>query len=178
MKTNIALVGFMGVGKSTIAKGLATSLEKKLIEVDLLIARKAGKSIPQIFQEDGEIAFRDLEISVIKELASQNNLVIDCGGGIILNKINVDRLKENAIIVWLNASPEAIIKRTESDGNGRPLLQGKKKITEIQQIMSFRLPLYEAVADIKMDTSEADISKIVEQISTRVKENADFSPSK
>ncbi len=69
------------------------------------MSQRAGKSIPQIFQEDGEIAFRELEIEVIKEIASKENLVIDCGGGVVLNKINIDRLKQNAIIVWLTASP-------------------------------------------------------------------------
>ena len=125
MKSNVALIGFMGVGKSAVGKALAERLGKKYVEVDSLIVQKAGKSITQIFQEEGEIAFRELEIEVIKEIALKKNQVIDCGGGVVLNKINIDRLKQNAVIIWLTASPEVILKRTTLDGDVRPLLKGK-----------------------------------------------------
>ena len=94
--------------------------------MDSLIDEKAGKSIPRIFQEDGEIAFREMEIEVIKEIASRKNQVIDCGGGVVLNKINIDRLKQNAVIVWLTASPSDILKRLP-DGDREAFVQGKNK---------------------------------------------------
>jgi shikimate kinase len=175
MKTNIALIGFMGVGKSTTGKTLADKLGKKLIEVDSIISKNANRSIPQIFQEDGEIAFREMEISAIKEISSKDNLIIDCGGGVPLNKINIDRLRKNSIIVWLFAAPEVILQRTTQDGNVRPLLQSKTELTEIRRMLRSRQPYYEAAADIKIDTSKADVETLAEQILTKVKENADFS---
>ncbi len=80
MKTNIALIGFMGTGKTAAGKVLAKKLSKKFVETDALIEQASGKSIPEIFQQDGEVAFRELEIGVIKEVAQKKNQVITCGG--------------------------------------------------------------------------------------------------
>jgi shikimate kinase len=174
MMNSVALIGFMGVGKTAAGKKLAERLGKKLVEVDSLIVHRAGKTIPQIFREDGEIAFRELEIEVIKEVAAQNNQVIDCGGGAVLNTINIDRLKRRAVVVWLTASPEVILRRTKLDGNGRPLLIGNKAAGEIESMLQARLPFYEAAADFKIDTSELDLTSLVEKIIGKLKENADF----
>ena len=91
MKTSVALIGFMGVGKSAVGEELAARLGKKLVRVDALIESKAGKSIPRIFEEEGETTFREREIEVIKEIAAEKDQVIDCGGGVVLNRINIDR---------------------------------------------------------------------------------------
>jgi shikimate kinase len=178
MKTSIALIGFMGVGKTFLAHNLAARLGKNLIEVDSLIAQKAGKSIQDIFREEGEIAFRELEISVIKEIAGKKNLVIDCGGGVPLNKINMDRLRQNAVIVWLTASADIILSRTARNDNERPLLQGKSTSAEINQMLCSREFYYQSAADIKIDTSEGDVSTLTERIISKVKANADFDPAK
>ncbi len=116
MKTNIALIGFMGTGKTVVGKVLAKKLNRKFVELDSLIEHKTGKSIPDIFQQDGEVAFRELEIEVTKEVSRDRNLVIACGGGLVLNKINIDRLKNGSVIVCLTASPRVILKRTSGDG--------------------------------------------------------------
>jgi shikimate kinase len=175
MKTSIALIGFMGVGKTVAGRVLAERLRKKLVEVDSLIAQRAGKTIPQIFREDGEIVFRELEIAVIKEVSAKSNQVIDCGGGVVLNKINIDRLKQSAVVFWLTASPEVISRRTRLDGDGRPLLSGKKSITEIEALLRYRRPFYEIAADVRIDTSELDLKTLVEKIIEQLKDNADFS---
>ena len=104
IKSNIALIGFMGTGKTSIAKDLATKLKKEFIHTDDFISVKAGKSIPKIFEQDGEQKFRELEIEVVKEISDKKNVVIDCGGGVILNVINIERLKKNAKIILLTAS--------------------------------------------------------------------------
>ncbi len=109
MKTNIALIGFMGTGKTAVGRVLAKKLGRKFIEMDGLIEQKAGKSIPEIFQQDGEIAFRELEIEVTKEVAGQQNAVIACGGGVVLNQINIDRLREGGSAVYHTDSPWAIL---------------------------------------------------------------------
>ena len=164
MKSNIALIGFMGAGKTAVGKALAEKLNKKFVEMDSLIEQKAGKSIPEIFQHDGETAFRELEIEVAKEVSGGENLVIACGGGVVLNKINIDRLKEESIIVYLTVSPRAVLKRISNDAEVRPLLKVENPSSTIKELLRFRKPFYERAADIKVNTSNLDINSVVEQI--------------
>jgi len=173
MKTNVALIGFMGVGKTAVGEALAKKLNRKFVELDLLIEWKAGRSIPEIFQQDGEVAFRELEIEVTKEIAKEKYLVIACGGGIVLNKINIDRLKKEGIIVYLTASPRAILKRVSEEGQ-RPLLEVDNPTLTIRELLKFRKPFYERATDIKIDTSKLDIDSVVEQIISKVKEDESF----
>ncbi len=170
MKTNIALIGFMGVGKTAVGRTLAKKLNKRFVELDSLIEQKAGKSIPDIFQQDGEIAFRELEFEVAKEVATAKNLVIACGGGIVLNKINIDRLRQEAIIVYLTASLQVILKRTSGDGVRRPLLEVANPALTIRELLKFRKPCYELASDTKIDTSKLDINSVVAQITGKIKE--------
>ena len=174
MKSNIALIGFMGVGKTAVGKALAKKLNRKFAELDLLIEQKAGKSIPEIFQRDGEVAFRELEIEATKEIAREKYLVIACGGGVVLNKINIDRLREESRIVYLTASPRVILKRISGEGGERPLLKGDNPSSTIQGLLRFRKPFYERATDIKIDTSKLDIDSVAEQIISRLKEDESF----
>jgi len=174
MKTNVALIGFMGVGKTAVGEALAKKLNKEFVELDSLIEHKAGIPIPEIFQQDGEISFRELEIEVTKEVAKGNNLVIACGGGVVLNKINIDRLRNESIIVYLTASPRTILKRVLNNGDERPLLKTPNKALEIQGLLKFRKPFYERAADIKIDTSKLDINAVAEQIISKLKDDESF----
>mgnify|MGYP001499473876 CR=1 FL=1 len=169
MKTNISLIGFMGTGKTAVGQSLAKKLDRKFIETDSLIERKAGKSIPEIFQHDGEIAFRELEIKVTKEAATMKNVVIACGGGVILNKINIDRLRESSGIVYLTASPGVILKRVSNEAGQRPLLEVANPIQTIRELLKFRKPFYERAADVTIDTSKLDINAVAEQIIEKTK---------
>ena len=174
MKTSIALIGFMGTGKTVVGKALAERLGKEFIELDALIERKAGKTIPEIFQRDGEVAFRELEIEGAKEVSGKKNVVIACGGGIVLNKINIDRLRKECRIAYLTASPEIILERTATDANERPLLNAANKTLTVEELLRFRKPFYERAADITIDTSKLDIGSVVEQIISKVKANESF----
>lgn len=174
MKTNVALIGFMGSGKTAVGEVLAKKLNRKFIELDLLIEQKAGKSIPEIFEQDGEIAFRELEIEVTKEIAKEKYLVIACGGGVVLNKINIDRLREGARIVYLTASPRVILKRVSSEEGQRPLLEVDNPALTIRDLLRFRKPFYERAADIRIDTSKLDINAVVEQIIEKLKDDESF----
>jgi len=175
MKSSIALIGFMGTGKTVVGKVLAKKLGKEFVELDSLIERKAGKTIPEIFQQGGEVAFRELEIEVTKEVSRKKNVVIACGGGIVLNKINIDRLSQECLIVYLTASPGVILKRTSVDKNERPLLKAASKALTIKELLRFRKPFYERVANIKINTSKLDIDSVVEQIISKVKADESFS---
>jgi len=174
MKTSIALIGFMGVGKTVVGKSLAESLGKEFIELDSLIERKAGRSIPDIFRQDGEIRFRELEIEVVRDLVGRKQAVIACGGGVVLNKINIDRLKKECIIVYLTASPAVILNRTSNDAGERPLLGAGDSAARIRELMKFRQPYYQRAADITVNTSKLTTDSVVARIINQVKADANF----
>jgi shikimate kinase len=171
MKSNIALVGFMGTGKTEVGRLLAERLRKDFVEMDELIERRVGKPIPEIFQQDGEITFRELEIEATREAAEKENVVIACGGGAVLNQINVDRLREHGVIVYLTASPEVILQRTSSDIDERPLLIAEDKASKVEKLLNFRRPFYERAADITVNTSELDLAGVAGQIITELSEH-------
>jgi shikimate kinase len=164
MKTSIALIGFMGTGKTAVAKVLAQKLDKEFIELDAIIEKKAGRSIPEIFRRDGEIRFRELEIEAVRQIADKKNTVIACGGGIVLNKINIDHLKKESVIIYLTASPAVILKRTSDNKNVRPLLDVTDRAQQIKSLLKFRQPLYSRAADITVDTSGLHIAAVADKI--------------
>ncbi len=174
MKTNIALIGFMGTGKTAVGQLLTEKLGRSFVELDLLIEQKVGKSIPDIFQQDGETAFRELEIEVTKEISKDKNLVIACGGGIVLNKINIDRLRQQSRIVYLTASPRVILKRVANEEGQRPLLEVDNPTITISEMLSFREPFYERATDITINTSRLDIDAVAEQIISKLKDDESF----
>ena len=161
---NIVLIGFMATGKTSVGQFLAEKLNKKLINTDALIEKKSKKTIPQIFKEKGEIRFRELEIQAIKEVSKRKGVIIDCGGGIILNKINIDRLKQNGVIFLLKAGPEDVLKRQNNQKNLRPLLSKKNKIKVIKELLNFRNPFYKAACDYEINTTNLSIQNIGEKI--------------
>jgi shikimate kinase len=170
MKTSIALIGFMGTGKTTVGKLLAEKLGKKFIELDTLIEKKAGKSIPDFFRDEGEIRFRELEIEVTRDVAGSRNAVIACGGGIVMNTINIDRLEKECVIVCLTAPPAEILKRTSNDKNGRPMLAVADRANRVTELMKIRWPYYERSADIIVNTGRLKLDTVVRQIIKQVKE--------
>ncbi|MBD3196012.1 MAG: AAA family ATPase [Candidatus Lokiarchaeota archaeon] len=173
-KNNIALIGFMATGKTTIGRKLVEVLDNdyKLVETDDIIIQKAGKSIPEIFREDGEIRFREYEIAVCKEISDLRKVIISCGGGVVLNKINIDYLRKNAFIVLLNATPEVIYQRVKKDGEEtRPVLYKNDVKHEIEKVLKFREPFYNVAADIIIDTTNKSIDKIVQVIMQKTKIN-------
>jgi shikimate kinase len=169
MKTNITLIGFMGAGKSVVGKVLAAKLGREFVELDELIVQRAGKPITRIFIEDGEIAFRELEIAVTREVTAREHQVIAAGGGIILNRINIDRLRANGTVVYLKVSPSEIMKRTAGDG-ARPLLNTADREQRIRELLGRRKPLYEQAADIIINTSRRRVDVVIEEIMAKTKE--------
>jgi len=176
MKTNIALIGFMAAGKTAVARQLAQRLDKKLVELDALIEQRAGKTVARIFAEDGETTFREWEIALIKEVAVARNQVIATGGGTVLNTINVDRLRQGGVIVYLEASPTAILKRAQASTAVRPLLAGEDKAGIIEKMLRFRQPYYDRAADIRLDTSAIAVNAVAGRIIELLKQYEDFTP--
>ncbi|MFC2034082.1 shikimate kinase [Chloroflexota bacterium] len=178
MRGNIALIGFMGTGKTAVGEVLAEKLGMKFIEQDLLIEKQAGKSISKIFQEDGEIAFREIEIEVTKKIAREKKIVIACGGGVVLNQINIDRLKENAMIIYLKASPEIILDRVTNDKVQRPLLEVANPAQTISELIKFREPFYKRAACITINTSKSDVNSVAKKIIKRLKKHESLNTKK
>ena len=174
MKSNIALIGFMGTGKTAIGQVLATRLHRKLIEVDAVIKKIAGKTIPDIFKDNGEIYFRELEIKAIKKAAAGEKQVIACGGGVVLNTINIDRLRATGVVINLTASPEIILKRIAQDGDNRPLINVNWPPERIKELMKFRQPFYTRAADITINTSKLSIETVADKIIDRLKNDESF----
>ena len=160
---NIFLIGFMGSGKSTIARMLAKETKKQLIEMDETIEEEAGCSINQIFEEHGEAHFRDLESQLVTRIADQGGMVVSCGGGVVLREENILIMRKNGSIIYLAATPETIYKRVRHSTN-RPLLNGNMNVEYITQLMEKRLPVYEKAADIVIDVNEKEKKEIVAEI--------------
>jgi len=166
-KNSIALIGFMATGKTTIGKALIPYLgiDYKFIETDEIIAQEAGKSISRIFKEDGEERFREYEISACKKASKLNRTVISCGGGAVLNKINIRNLKKNSYIVLLKATSEEIYKRIMKDGKeSRPLINKDDPKNEIEKILRFRSQFYKDAAEIIITTTGKKIKDIINEI--------------
>lgn len=160
---NIFLIGFMGSGKSTIARLLAKETGKELIEMDETIEAEAGCSINQIFEEHGEGYFRDLESELVVRIADKGNTVVSCGGGAVLRAENVENMKKNGTIVYLSATPETIYKRVRNSTH-RPLLNGNMNVEYITQLMDKRLPIYENAASVVVDVNDKEKREIVKEI--------------
>ena len=160
---NIFLIGFMGVGKSTIAKILAKELQAELIEMDETIEAEAGMTINEIFATYGEMHFRDLESALIQKISEKGGVVVSCGGGAVLRRENVDLMKQSGKIVFLSATPESIYERVKNSTH-RPLLNGNMNVEYIRELMERRRQLYEEAADVVIVTDRKWKSQIVREI--------------
>jgi shikimate kinase len=164
MKSNIALIGFMGSGKSTAGKVLAGKLKMDFIELDSMVEEKVGKSIAAIFKSDGEPAFRKLESQAANEAAKSEMTVISCGGGVILDPANVKHLKKNALIIYLKAGPDVILERVKGSAAVRPLLESDDPSRAVSDLLTARSRLYEQAADLVIDTSHLNVDEVVSKI--------------
>ncbi|ARE86147.1 chorismate mutase [Clostridium formicaceticum] len=160
---SIALIGFMGTGKTTIAEDLAEKLEMRSVDIDTLIQEKMGMTIGEIFENYGEAHFRKMESDTVEELSVERNMILSCGGGVVLSPYNVMNLKKNSKTVLLRALPETIHKRLQGDSS-RPLLKGKMHLEHIEDLLEKRKPLYNEAADFIVDTDGKTIDEISKEI--------------
>lgn len=163
MNKNIFLIGFMGAGKSTIAKKLQSSLNMKLVEMDARIVEEQGMSINDIFAKFGESHFRDIESELILTIGNEGDTVVSCGGGVVVRPENTEYMKKNGTIVFLSAKPETIYERVK-DSTDRPILNGHMNVEYIAELMEKRRALYEAAADIRIETDGKNADSICEEI--------------
>jgi shikimate dehydrogenase len=168
---NIVLIGMRGSGKTTAGKILARKLGGELVEMDELITRKAGLSIPEIVKKYGWEKFRDIEEEITNEVAKRDNIVNAAGGGVVTREKNIAKLKENGVLVWLKAGVETLLERTQEDSQRPPLVKGKTRREEVEITLAGRKPLYQKAADLVIDTENktpeevaGDIIKSLKQI--------------
>ena len=144
---NLYLIGFMGTGKSTVAKVFQEDYHMKLLEMDEEIVRQEKRPISEIFATDGESYFRDLETDLVRKIQAGSKQIVSCGGGAVLRPENVAMMKKSGKVVLLRAKAETILERVKSSSD-RPLLNGNMNVEYITQLMDKRIPIYEAAADV------------------------------
>ena len=159
----IALVGYRGSGKSTIGKILAEKTGWELVCLDELIEKRAGKSIPQIVEQEGWKRFRQLESKILKEVIKKDPAIFDLGGGVVEREENRKLIKENCFVVWLKASPEVLAERIKHSQN-RPSLTGKDFLEEISEVLARREPLYQELAHLELNTEQKPPQELAEKI--------------
>ena len=161
----IILIGFMGVGKTTIGKIIAKKLKLNFVDMDNYIEKREGKSISKIFEEYGEQHFRELESESLKDLIKSDNIVISTGGGIVTKKENSDILKKEKIVIFLDANTQTILNNIYKEIDKRPLLSNSKNIEyTISNLLNQRYEKYNSICDIKIDINEKNIEEVVSQI--------------
>lgn len=161
MPENIVLIGFMGCGKSTVGRELQHRLGYPLVDMDHEIEKRAGKPITRIFAEDGEDTFRDMETTLLRELARDTSAhrIVSTGGGVIGRPENRELLRQLGFVVWLQAPPDVILERTGRNRD-RPLLHGDNPREKIATLLAVREPLYRETSHLHIDTSGLDSTEL------------------
>ncbi len=164
VRSNIVLIGFMGTGKTTVARRIAEKTGYDIREMDELIEKDMGMSVARIFQERGEPYFRDLESDMAQRVASAENVVISCGGGTVMRRKNVDALRKSGRIILLRAKPETVLERVKKNGDKRPVLSKYQSRGYISWLMKKRSDAYMGAADYIIDVDGRATDDIADEI--------------
>ena len=167
---SISLVGFMCSGKSAVGRRLATTLALDFVETDMLVESSTGMPIRDIFEIHGEEYFRELEHAAVDSATLRDNCVIACGGGVVTRQENVALLRERTTVVWLDVTVDQVVNRLGGQPGTRPLLAGPNPEVRAAEMLSARRPLYEAVADIRIQTSGRPPDDVVEKVVTALED--------
>jgi shikimate kinase len=161
---HLVLVGLMGVGKSTVGRALAARLGRPFVDTDAMVEARAGRSVRDIFAQQGEAAFRDLESEVLHDvLGGDEPLVVAAAGGVVLREQNRAELRRRADrVVWLRADPALLVERVRAGGH-RPLLDDDPEGT-LRRLESEREPLYREVADAVVSVDGRTVHEVVEAV--------------
>lgn len=166
-RRNLVLIGFMGTGKTTVGKLCARELDYTFCDSDAKIVRRVGKSIPEIFADEGEEAFRQYEREAIADLATQERLVVATGGGAVLDPVNAEVLRETGTVVLLTAAPFVVLRRV-GDARTRPLIAFcADPKARVIALLRERRPLYERAAHFQVDTTYSSKGTVAAEIVER-----------
>lgn len=170
-KPSIALIGLRGSGKTVVGRELATLIGGGHVDTDDVIADRAGRSIADMFESEGEAGFRGLEREAVAQVVQSPPAVISVGGGAILDEENVKLLHSVATVVWLTAPVDVLWQRIADDpstASSRPALTDRTGIEELRDLLSERTPHYQRVADITIDTAGKQPREIAAAIAGRL----------
>jgi shikimate kinase len=162
---NLVFIGFMGVGKTCVGQEVAKRLGWSFIDTDTLIENAYAMPIWRIFVSHGEASFRGAERRIVERAAKHRRCVIATGGGVVLDRGNVDCLKRHGLLIHLTLSPEDIFDRI-GDQNGRPLLEGGNRWQTLKRLLRSREQLYRACADLTIDRNGLGVNETVEKVLT------------
>jgi shikimate kinase len=171
MIDSIALIGYRGTGKSTVAQQLALRLGWDWADADVEVERRAGKSIAAIFADEGEEAFRELEAAVVDELCRRPRVIIALGGGAVLRADNRAAIGGCGAVAWLKAAVDTIVRRLAADPATtarRPNLTKTGGRTEIDELLATRTPFYRGCATLEVDTEDKTPAEIAAEIAARL----------
>jgi shikimate kinase len=160
---NIVLVGFMGTGKSAVGERLAARLGFRFADTDALIVADAGRTIPEIFECEGESGFRDRETAILRSQSGAESTVLATGGGILGRDENIRLLRSMGPLVCLSARPAVILERTRPWQERPMLARSADPHRTVESLLSERAPCY-AQADLTVDTSDRTIEEVVDEI--------------
>ena len=167
------LIGFMGSGKSTVSRHMSRALDVPKIEMDEVLAERAGKSITQIFAEDGEEVFRQMETALLREIGAGEPALVSCGGGVVLRPENVEIMKTTGTILMLSATPQTIFQRVRHSTK-RPILNGNMNVEFIAELMTKRDPAYRAAADVTVSIDGKTSDIVAKELVERICQNGGF----
>jgi shikimate kinase len=162
MTQNIALIGFMAVGKSAVGHRLAKKLRRRFVDLDRLIEKSTGMKVHEIFVQKGEPYFRQLEKQTLATVLQNDGQVISTGGGVLMNDENLALLRDKALLVGLTASVDVLLTRAGSSSK-RPLLKGANRKERVEELLTQRDSRY-AQAHVTIDTSELTLDQVVDKI--------------
>jgi shikimate kinase len=165
---NLFLVGMPGSGKSTLGRLLAKRLDKQFYDTDVELERRLGVTIPVIFELEGESGFRDRESTIVIEFAGCTNVILATGGGAILRPENRQALKQNGTVLYLHAAPDTLWERTRRSKH-RPLLQAADPQARLNELYTFRDPLYREVADVVVESDGEQAVRLAQRLEQQMR---------
>ena len=177
-RRNIVLIGFMGSGKTTLGLKLSYLLRMPVEDTDKLIERQEGRSITQIFADDGESYFRELETELLRKCGEQKyERILSVGGGTPVNPVNRPLLHQCGTVVYLRVSPEVVYERLKNDTT-RPLLQCEDPLTRIRELLEIRDKIYAECADIILDVDNRHSDELAEELQLQLRKQKDIQRKK
>ncbi len=171
MANNIMLIGFMGAGKTTVSRELSRITGRKELDMDAYIVEKEGMAITDMFAQFGEDYFRAKETASLIEIMKMDDLIVSCGGGVVVKDENVEYMKDGGVVVLLTATPKTTLERVKNSTD-RPILNGNMNVEFIEQLMNKRKDRYLAVADVIVATDDKSVQEICAEIMEKISKNS------
>jgi shikimate kinase len=165
---NVYLIGPMGSGKTAVGRRLAFLLGKTFVDSDAEIEKRTGVDVRFIFEKEGESRFREREREVIADLTALSDMVLATGGGVVLHPANRERLAATGTVIYLETNLDTLVRRTKS-AKTRPLLLNDDPRAVLERLMTTRQPLYEEIADLRVDTTGRQVRAVAADIQQRLK---------